>query len=218
MFSKDFIAKKNKNHYGKILIYKRNSNSNNLYCFFKNDKSCEHLIDVDYRKSSMNNTVELNNIRECSKDFCEKHEFSVNDAVLKNISSILGKVKGISNEYFIPGTLKYMHFEPYYFEFESFEQELLTYKTLCNTFSHNANIQQKNQQILERPYKIFIHRTAFPLRNKSRIYKCDFEFNNIKKCKTTNRRFSYFDHRLMAFLCPKKLNETDKKSFVKGHF
>lgn len=127
----------------------------------------------------------------CPKKFCIKN-YSI---ILQSAKKVLYSIK-LENDLVLPGLQFNDKFEPFYFEFHSRDEELITYKILCKTFE-NLNWTDMNP---------FPYYSTFKFFNLSpeyiKIFHCsNHEWNYLSDCSFKYKTYRYSDHRVFGINC-----------------
>lgn len=150
----------------------------------------------------------LKNLTICHRDFCEPFEDKI---TFVKFTEFTDNIEASYKNYFVPGNWLLNNFFPIYFEFHSYESELLTYEALCNDF---YKIMNKSESI----YGHFISKSFLKKEQDipKQIYDCKFGKSFAKYCKSFKKRYSYYDHKILGVKCPKILSFTNHSNFVRS--
>ncbi|CAD5126790.1 unnamed protein product [Dimorphilus gyrociliatus] len=102
-------------------------------------------------------------------------------------------------EHLISGRYINGKFLPLLFEFHSLEEQIITYKILCNTKLAD-NFQSFPKSILFKAYKYW----DASYEKQACVYRCFKDEQALSECLLMKKRYSYFDHQILGIQCLKQ--------------
>lgn len=191
----------------KYLIFARQNLNNKIKCFTKNLQNCQNVVFFkNYQQIRNENSNK--NLSFCDETICLFSQYTI---FFVQAQKLLNNEK--YKDYFVPGKWLNHKFHPFLFEFLSRETEILIYPKICKSFNR---LLLKNNNTITSLKTMTFEDERYLSEINSNVTFCQENNSFLEDCLQMEKKYSFYDHKIILVKCSKTNNQSFKIKKIKG--